>query len=635
MDYELYVQTEKGGAWERLDLPELSIPMNYQINTLAELKDRNGAYSQSILFPRSPHNMKIFGFGLDIDVISDIPYKRHRCQLFCNGILASPPGAVLVVNALKRNTIETNIVSGTVDLVNILKSKPMTSAETDGFWRMLDISNIAGEVTTLSNGVKLAYPFATLMTNIPENGFNSTPKGFTGDSAHIYPHLNFYDTVVWILRQEGYSLETNLKLADKQAFIPCIVPKAVYVQQNSIAHGEGNIEKEDVQKGVGWSITDPVSNRTYPGVNGHLYYYAYADGPVEFNLKVYSGVQYGSVFVQVMKVSNGIQATIIDERLIGGFGSKNYVRTIELEKNDYLYIAVLGSAPTIPFTLYCDMEIVLNIPDLDGEPTVSVVYDLLNSLGFKTRYDLLNTFIKFYGLTIDIDPEDKVVRAYSFDKIYGNKVQAYDWSGKLAMDRDTDINYRADGYAKTNLIQMKENKDNGVTDIFSFPIADDSLDDEKNLYSVDFMVTGNSRYPEDYVTINYPIYEIERTDDGNEMNFKAKYKKPTAPHIVSLSTYRDLGINVTQGSASKRVSLYLARTYTLTKVLPNYIGRLKDDILNRYKKLTAYFALTPADIEDIDLFTPVWLEQYGYYFYIAKINNFIAGKLTKVDLIRM
>jgi hypothetical protein len=45
--------------------------------------------------------------------------------------------------------------------------------------------------------------------------------------------------------------------------------------------------------------------------------------------------------------------------------------------------------------------------------------------------------------------------------------------------------------------------------------------------------------------------------------------------------------------------------------------------------------LTPQDVQDFDPFIPVYLEKYGSYFYVNKIKNFVAGKLTKVELIRL
>lgn len=58
-------------------------------------------------------------------------------------------------------------------------------------------------------------------------------------------------------------------------------------------------------------------------------------------------------------------------------------------------------------------------------------------------------------------------------------------------------------------------------------------------------------------------------------------------------------------------------------------------MLKRPKILQTQILLDSLDIQSLDLFNPVWLEEHGSWFYVSKINNFQAGKITKVDLIRM
>ena len=41
------------------------------------------------------------------------------------------------------------------------------------------------------------------------------------------------------------------------------------------------------------------------------------------------------------------------------------------------------------------------------------------------------------------------------------------------------------------------------------------------------------------------------------------------------------------------------------------------------------------DIEEFDPFTPVYISYFGAYFYVNKINNFVAKQITKVELIKL
>jgi uncharacterized protein YqkB len=45
--------------------------------------------------------------------------------------------------------------------------------------------------------------------------------------------------------------------------------------------------------------------------------------------------------------------------------------------------------------------------------------------------------------------------------------------------------------------------------------------------------------------------------------------------------------------------------------------------------------LSAQDVEEFNQFIPIYIEKYGQYFFVNKIKNFVAGKTTKVELIRI
>jgi len=47
------------------------------------------------------------------------------------------------------------------------------------------------------------------------------------------------------------------------------------------------------------------------------------------------------------------------------------------------------------------------------------------------------------------------------------------------------------------------------------------------------------------------------------------------------------------------------------------------------------FNLNPIDINKFNPKIPIYLDYYGAYFYVNKINNYETGKLTKCDIIRI
>jgi len=70
--------------------------------------------------------------------------------------------------------------------------------------------------------------------------------------------------------------------------------------------------------------------------------------------------------------------------------------------------------------------------------------------------------------------------------------------------------------------------------------------------------------------------------------------------------------------------------------IDKYYPGLTNNVLSDVRLIEdAEFYLTPKDICEYDPFTPVYIDTFGAYFYVNKIKNFVSGKLTKVDLVRI
>lgn len=67
--------------------------------------------------------------------------------------------------------------------------------------------------------------------------------------------------------------------------------------------------------------------------------------------------------------------------------------------------------------------------------------------------------------------------------------------------------------------------------------------------------------------------------------------------------------------------------------MANYQGII--DTVQQVKVLKAKFLLTTIDILNFSPYTPVFLKQYGHYFYVNKISQWETGKLCEVELIQL
>lgn len=653
------------GKWTELDTFGEDVAMNYQLNTLAEMKDRNGSYSQSISLPKSPRNMNILGFGMQVTSNSDIPYSRYKVQLFFRGVLLSPPGAVLAVNTLKLTTIEAQILSGTIDVISLLKEQDLNTTEDQGFWRAWDIKNIPtseSTIITLPNGVRCRYFYANLAKN-PLVGDAGMPTNFVDSPVKVYPHLNFYDVVRWILSEQGYTMEDNMSSGGNDLFkdgdyIPCIkpVPREGVVTSNPIIAGGARLNKGEGSKNIylGQGIDD-VSGRSFviPITNGQDFGYA-PIWPGESTVKVLMYVEgsdaldheaFVSVIGQIRNIDgSGIVRTVFNVSQWDDDTPVEHEFNVTIEEGQYLRIQSRMSSPGdsgAPFEIDggCSIRIISTQPELDtGVLWPGATYDLFASLGFKNRSEILQEFMRVYGLTMDIDPEDKIIRLYDLGYVYNRRnTDVYDWSKKLVKDDNFQVTFRMDGYAQKNTMAFAENSDNNYQDSYIFNVADTNLDAEKEVWTSLFMSLAEYGNNGGNTIGNYPVYEFDReTDPGNRNNWTGEYSEPGSTFLVKgavpiqTKTIRQ-GV-MPNKTASRTIRVMSARAERMNSLAIHFYLELFN-ILRRTKIIQVTLDLKPYDLENIDLFRPVYIEEFGHYFYISKINNFIPGKLTKVNLI--
>ena len=196
-------------------------------------------------------------------------------------------------------------------------------------------------------------------------------------------------------------------------------------------------------------------------------------------------------------------------------------------------------------------------------------------------------------------------------ELYDNKSKKLDWSKKLN-DIDKDAVFSIGSYGQTNTIKFNDNTDDTVTDSGSFTVVNEALPSSKELFTISFEAGKESV---NYYTANVPI---EEKSESGVITFKGG-----KPHLV------DIGLNpVTHDS-------WNARHVKAQSLIDNFYTKLIQMLTNAKMLNDAELWLTDQDIEDLDQFVPVWIEKYGAFFYVNKVKNYVSGKLTKCDLVKL
>ena len=653
-----------GEVWS-LDLPLDAPVMNYQINNLAELKDRNASYSQRISLPRTTHNEQAFQFSFEIGSGSGVPYMKFPCQLFYEGALLSPVGAELNIVDVSDESIGVQIIGATVDLFNTLNN---TDAKDTGNGMFLlkwytDTMGQTERYLTSPNGDKVLYfwLYATLQKNP-----NTPPVGMEAiqqvrELDKFYPHLNWYDLVTWIFAREGYSLETDVDPVDRaEMFLPCTYPVLADNPNSPEVFGVGWIQNppSGTTAGVGWQdshgvpLKDPIAGRLTMGASpGTFSWMTLWDTTITFRFSWDNSfsIQNGSIVVRVTHYKNDGTNAIVLDRSWTNTSSGMVSVDIPMEAGEHIWVSgtfVVVDLSEQNFIRFPVSIIVPPVPETSpgDKPQPGLTYDLLASTGFKSLGDIVKAFLQLFGLTIDVNPATKVARAYSIQEFYNRRSSSgKNWSDKLIKGKDTKLTFQLSNYAQSNEIKLEDNKDNNVTDSYKFSIPDVNLQPTKLLFQIGFLAGLNQVLRDTGTTnkvhtlANYPIWTINRGQrEGGEMTETTwEYNALSKPMVVHINKSDYMYPQVGVGYTNIRVRLYTAYFKNLNYYVPKYYDKLINNILKRPKILQAQVLLDSFDIQSLDLFNPIWLEEHGFWFYVSKINNFQAGEITKVDLIRM
>lgn len=665
MNYELLMKGIDGEVWS-LDLPLDAPAMNYQINNLAELKDRNASYSQRISLPRTTHNEQAFQFSFVVGSGSGVPYMKFPCQLFYEGALISPAGAVLNIVDVSDTSIGVQILGATVDLFDTLNNTDAKDPG-DGMFLLKWYTDTMGRIERYLSGpgeVKVLYfwLYATLQKNPNFPPFAMEAISQVRELDKFYPHLNWYDLVTWIFDRAGYSLETDVDPVDRaEMFLPCTYPVLADNPKAPRASGIGWIRDFTVgtPAGVIWegspgvTLSDPVAGRLNIGPqSGTFSWMTLWDTTITFRFSWsnISAIQKSSVAVKVTHYKNDGTSAVVLTRSWSTGSSGSASVDIQMEAGEHILVSGTLAVIINPVNSF-DMRFPVSItappvPETSpgDKPQPGLTYDLLASTGFKSLGDIVKAFVQLFGLTVDVNPVTKVARAYSIQEFYNRRSSSgKNWSDKLIKGKDTKLTFQLSSYAQANEIKLEDNKDNNVTDSYKFSIPDVNLQPTKLLFQIGFLAGLNQKLYDAGTTnkthtlANYPIWTINRgrMENGEVTETTWEYNVLSKPMVVHINKSDYMRPVVRVGYTRTQVRLYTAYFKNLNYYVPKYYDKLINNILKRPKILQAQILLDSLDIQSLDLFNPIWLEEHGFWFYVSKINNFQAGKIPKVDLIRM
>lgn len=612
--YELKVK-DSTGIWHNLDIIEGEEPaMTYQVNDISELEDRQADYSQNIKLPKTSANLRVLE-RIDIfEVNSLLPYKPLECRLFSDGFVLAGKGSLLIIDQV-GGYIEGQIISGNADLFYTMQNSLMEDADL-GY-------------TIVGSGA---------LPQWVRRGWAVLGKQFEAYKSFSHYFFNLHETAKRLVELCGYTLDTNLPLTTipRDFFsAPTLKPKGdsllVFntstdldkVQTfNRASSPNSYLPLQIGNNGGGVLILTGGASNSWRGdytsnINGRIKIFVWLGGSCTSSVAAGDfPLQMTYKFIANKGLENIINySTVFTQATTENFHFDTIIE-VDVNVGDKIYFQSLVQ---VPATL-SDSSRYLNLSGrftteliaADEVPIGGKLY-FGNNTGFTTYLDLFKAFCQSYGLTIQVDNNNKIVKAYTMDKLYENKSIAKDWSDKLSRENQ-EMGFIIDGYGQNNFIGFEKKED--LEDKGNFYVSNENLEKEKDLFTIKWE-SGIDVKPGTYELAYIPLYEYDE-----EIADKKKFVN-SKPHLVK---FNQVNYN----------PYFIMTHIPAQSLVDTYYDKLINNMLVRAKCLQVELFLTERDIEELDFFIPIYLAQFGAYFYLSKIDNFMKGnRLTKVELIRL
>ena len=118
-----------------------------------------------------------------------------------------------------------------------------------------------------------------------------------------------------------------------------------------------------------------------------------------------------------------------------------------------------------------------------------------------------------------------------------------------------------------------------------------------------------------------PLIKLSN-DTGKEAEINA-----TKPHLCKLGEQKQYDFGA--GGHFYRV----VKHYKASDIKKYYTPLF--ETLKQYRKITLKMLLQPQDLNIMQQQIPVYLQQFGSYFYINSVKNYVCGQLAEVELMKV
>lgn len=648
---------------------------SYATNELGDLKTRQGVYSNTFTIPFTNRNRNVMQSAEIVTSLTRRPYQRLHARIDVNGVPVVIGWAVIV--SASRSQYEVQVIGGNAEWYNSISDLSLQDLNLDEFNHIFyptDIDNSRINNTNWTDGYVYAnVEYGRTFKPNTTASWQVTRPGMYGkyllkkilNGAGFEPVGNWWDNNVLLFdptgivdsagnaadkfasfipfcslfrRNRDYSLRDSFK-ANNVTMIPSsLVPPYDYATFNTVISYPSN----------GWIGIHP--NTLLPTVLDQ--------GLYTFNYELDLNVTIGTIGfqLQVFYIDQSGTQTFLNAYPSGiPLAVGNHIVNITMNFNCnptefYIIPVYIGAGILTVNDITIELiDAVINDDQDDDYLDISEDFPFvtLNStLPDVKQVDFLKWYIQKFNLIFTTDNQTGYINFVTLDDVLGNLPNAYNWSKKLDLMQEPVVSFIVGDYGQRSYFKDLRDEENDYTkDNTNYlegaiNIDDENLSAEVTIYETEFSpVFRQSNSYNDTIRLGYvPKYKVlDETLANYDPNDLSNFEELDGEPYMGLLRFEPYHLVPFTGlSTLTEAPAVHGERITWAKIIPEYYQSLQS-LLNYSKIVTCLIRLDESDINTLDFTRPVWIDYFGAYFYINKINqfDFTSRQSTEVELIKI
>ncbi|MES2397940.1 MAG: hypothetical protein V4549_18150 [Bacteroidota bacterium] len=649
MTEELYIN---GNYIELGD--ESKIGLTIQVNDISNMSGRNGSFSNEFKVPKTKNNQIALEFCSGLNSNSKVPYAKNICRYIQNGIEIVSNG-IAIVNSYDGG-FKIQVTTGNGSPFELMAQRALSDID---FTDLEETWTMAHVIAANANTEGIIYPI------IDYNGASLTVRQI--DVRRLMPAIFAKTILDRIVEAIGYTYSGDFKV---EKFADLLIPlfsdanqtldfpiqitaSAAFSPDLSASPAEapfvyvGVLDTRTTDSNAQWTYGDALLGYNYlPG----WVFIADISNQHGFELSLpYTSTGTGQITVRLSFltfVGSFLfpEPTIKD--VVVAAGSSGIITMTEnqfLNFGDIVSVTVCSSIQSDTITFSDASYLHIDRAQISDHAVFGTVFPIAVNMPNIKQADYVKLISQKYNLSFQTNEYSKNIAFTSFKKITENMPVAKTWSGKMDINK-INIEFTIGNYAQSNVFQYT---------------SDESVN-FGNLLQSGIISIKNETLPLSQVVVQSPFAETEMKTKLNGLDVPYINKYDVITDSFNLATIPRILYLDKQNLASPLVYLDGSTTNSQSNTIPLCYFVLPDksnlgwannllennyaelqSILNNVKKITAFFKLNIIDVSEMDFSIPIYLDvqtpkmQINGYFYVNKISNYMAGKLTQCELIRL